>query len=285
MENFSMKKRLRFGLIFVFVLILLFIFLPSNILVEPNITPLDYLSGIPHALLFNKWIIIVPSSTIIVYILGIQIIILGYLFIKDKKTLWGVSLLFWGLGTLLAGTSYQGLGYVLKCEGNEFCDFTSWFELSYLFTTALSIFVMALAFSYDFISKEKQKPLVTYAKSAIVVYTVLLITGTILENRILISYEIFTIFFMPLFVVFFVINIKNYLRDKDELNLSLIKLWIIFLIVNVLYYLYYIPGFTEILYENTGIWFSANDVLHIGLIGWFLYLQFSIKKRMVSSSK
>ncbi|HBG33324.1 MAG TPA: hypothetical protein DDW82_06400, partial [Acholeplasmataceae bacterium] len=121
------------------------------------------------------------------------------------------------------------------------------------------------------------------AKYALIVYTVLLVTGSILENRILISYEIFTVFFMPLFVVFFVINIMNYRKHQDQLNQSFIQLWIWFLIVNVAYYAYYIPGFTESFYENTGVYFSANDVLHIGLMGWFGLMLFNFKKHLLHS--
>jgi hypothetical protein len=279
-----MKKNIIYlALIFMIVLILLYIFMPSGILVEPNITPAEYLNSIPYVTIFNRWIIITPLSTIIVYVLGIQIMLIGSLFIKNHQTVWGISLLFWGLGTLLAGTSYQGLGYELKCRDLIFCQFTSWFELSYLFVTAISIAMMAVAFAQEFLNKDHQKYLVRYAKYALIVYTVLLVTGSILENRILISYEIFTVFFMPLFVVFFVINIMNYRKHQDQLNRSFIQLWIWFLIVNVAYYAYYIPGFTESLYENTGLYFSANDVLHIGLMGWFGLMLFSFKKHLFHS--
>jgi len=276
-----MKKNITIlAVIFVIVLVLLYIFMPSSILVEPNITPIDYLNSIPYVTILNRWIIIVPLSTIIVYALGIQIMLIGYVFIKNRQIVWGISLLFWGLGTLLAGTSYQGLGYELKCRDQVFCQFTSWFELSYLFVTAISIALMAIAFAQEFLSKDRQKYLIRYAKIALITYTVLLVMGSMLENRVLISYEIFTIFFMPLFVVFFVINIINYRKHKDQLNQFFIQLWIWFLIVNVAYYAYYLPGFTESLYENTGIYFSANDVLHIGLMGWFGLMLFIFKKQL-----
>lgn len=191
--------------------------------------------------------------------------------------------MFWGLGTLLAGTSYQGFGYELKCNGYPFCLFTSWFELAYLFLTAISIAIMAIAFAKDFLSKDKQKYLIGYAKIALVVYTIILVLGSIIENKVMISYEIFTLFFMPLFVVFFVINIIGYQKNKDHLNMSFIKLWILFLFVNVMYYAYYLTGLTEGIYIETGFWLSANDILHVGLILWFVYFFLCVKREMKST--
>jgi len=267
-----------YALVVSFIVVLLFLFNPTSILIEPKITPLEFLQGKPYIVLFNGITVIVPTSTFFVYLLGVQILYFGVKLIKNNKNIWGISLIFWGIGTLLAGTSYQGLGYELKCDGNTYCEFTSGFELSYLFITAISISVMAIAFSRDFLDLSKQKALELYAKIALGIYTIILMLGSILENSLLISYEIFSLFFMPLFVVFFVINISNYRKEKDQLNKSFIKVWIFFLVVNVLYYVYYIPGFTESLYSNTGIWFSANDVLHIGLIFWFFYFQSKIIK-------
>lgn len=273
------KKNIITLLIISFVVwILLFVFMPNDILL--NITPDEYLQGKPYIELFGL-VIIVPSSTLIVYILGAQITYLGYLFIKKEYPLWGISLLLWGLGTILAGTSYQGLGYELKCTTDTFCQFTSWFELAYLYVTALSISIMGIAFSKMFVKSSKRILLEGYSKLAIVIYTLILSVGSIISNQIMISYEVFTVFFMPLFLVFFIINIINYKEEKDDLNKSFILLWLLFLVVNISYYAYYIPGLTEILYTNSGIWFSANDVLHVGLILWFLFFQLHTMKRMM----
>jgi len=259
-------------------------FVPNGILLNPLITPQEYLSSKPYIEVFNRWIVIVPSSTIIVYVLGIQIIILGHLFFKEKQKLWGTSLFFWGVGTILAGTSYQGLGYELKCNGQLYCLFTSWFELAYLFVTAISISVMAIAFANRFAKPKVKHYLCGYAKIAIIIYTIILLLGSFLENQIMISYELFTVFFMPLFLVFFVINVINYKDRKNNLDRRFIVLWLFFLVVNVAYYVYYFLNITSTLYSSTGIWFSANDVLHVGLILWFGYFQLSIKKKLVTEN-
>ena len=263
----------------VLVLYLLGVFIPDNLLLEPHITPSEYLSNIPYWTIGNTTLI-VPSSTFFVYLLGIITILLGISFLKLKKEVtnwWGISIVFWGLGAILAGTSYQGLGYELKCSGETYCLFTSWFELSYLYVTAVSITTLAVAIAKSILPKGKQKPLLYYALVSTIIYPIILVLGSILEIRFLISYELFTIFFMPLFVVFFVYSIINYRKQKDELNKTLIIAWILFLIVNVSYYVYFYLGFTELLYDNLGIWFSANDVLHVLLILWMIYIWVKVK--------
>lgn len=246
--------------------------MPYNILIEPNITPIEYLALKPY-IEIESLIIIVPSSTIIVYLLGILILYIGCRFLREKKQLWGFSMIFWGLSTLLAGSSYQGFGYELKCEGYDYCVFTSFLETWYLFFTAISISLLAIAFSKQFYNKSW---LIFYSKIALIIYTALLLIGSIFNVYVLISYELFTVFFMPVFLVLFVINIRNHLKNKQEIDKDFIKLWIIFLLVNLSYYIYYIPGFTDRLYESTTIWFSANDVLHVGLIIWFVYFNFKL---------
>ncbi|XFA98576.1 hypothetical protein ACAG96_06845 [Candidatus Izemoplasma sp. B36] len=273
MNKYLNKQNIIYASIILVVLILLAIFMPKGILMDPLTTPAEYLASKPHVTLFNNLTIIVPSSTIIVYLLGIIILYIGYRLIKLDKKLWGISLIFWGLSTILAGSSYQGFGYELKCEGFEYCIFTSWFELSYLFFTAISIALLAIAFSKDFYNKNW---LIFYSKVALVIYTILLLIGSIFEIYILISYELFTVFFMPIFLVLFIINIRNYRKEHKSIDKSFIFLWILFLIVNISYYIYYLPGFTSSLYDSTGIWFSANDVLHVGLIVWFIYFNYKL---------
>lgn len=249
-------------------------------MLKPLMTPQEFLMTRPYIELNNQLIIIEPSSSIMVFLLGIQILILGFLLIKEGQKLWGISLLYWGIGTLLAGVSYQSFGYELKCNNQTYCLFTSWFELAYLFVTAISISLMAIAFANTFTKNKWNMFLIAYGKLALIVYTLILLLGSFLNNQFMISYELFTVFYMPLFVVFFVINLKNYFANKNSLDYSFIVLWILFLLVNIAYFAYYFLDFTESLYNNTGLWFSANDVLHVALILWFLYFQLKVKKQL-----
>ena len=288
MRGGTMKKTYIIGLISIVVVILsLGIFMPFDIILTPLITPSEYLGSKPYVnlLLAGKTLtIIVPSSTIMVFLLGFQVIYLGLSFLKNKndnaQLWWGIGMLFWGLGTLSAGLSYQGLGYELKCQGLEYCQFTSFPELVYLFLTAISMGALCVAISLTVLRKEKQKLLKYYGMGSVLVYTIVLLIGSIISHQFMISYELFTIFFVPMFVLFFVTSVIQYRENNDELNKTLIITWILFLIVNGSYYVYYFLGFTESIYENTGIWFSANDVLHVALIGWMLYIQFVLKRKI-----
>lgn len=275
------KKNLLYVSIILFVMVWLFIFMPTELFITPLITPEAYLTSKPSIELFNRLIIIVPTSSIIVYLLGIQIIWISIVLIKDHQRVWGISLLFWGIGTILAGTSYQTLGYELKCNNQTNCLFTSWFELAYLFVTAISISLMVKAFAEKFTENNLKKYLKGYGHIALIIYTIILMIGAAMQNQLMISYELFTLFFMPLFLVFFIINIHNFKTNKNKLDYSFIVLWILFLIVNLGYYIYYFLDITSMLYTNTGIWFSANDILHVGLMIWFGYFYFHIRKELI----
>ena len=275
-----MKKRVAIALGVIVLVVLAFF--PVSLVALPEMTPQAYLETIPY-IEIGRNIIITPSSTIIVYLLGLVTLYFGVMLYRQKlsrvKMLWGLTLILWGIGTLLSGTSYQGLGYELKCRGVSLCLFTSWFELSYLFVTAISITVMGYAVAEKTLKDRSKELYLKVVSVGLGVYSVSLVLGTILEIKLLITYEYFLIFFMPYFVSFLIMNIKGYKHHKNDLDKGLIIVWLLMLVVNVVYFIYFFSGIPEGLYENYGVWFSANDVLHIGLIGWMVYIYFVINKK------
>lgn len=273
-----MKKKYVLIVISAIVLLILFLF-PVSLLQTPSLTALEYLEMKPYINIGNI-IIIVPSSTIIVYALGIITIYIGVKLLKLEaayKKQWGISLILWGIGTILAGTSYQGLGYELKCTGQTFCLFTSWFELSYLYMTALSITVMAYAVAKKSLKHKYLDTYLTIVNIGFIFYTLSLLLGTIFEIKLWITYEWFLIFFLLYFVSFFLMNYKSHQKNPNLLDKKLIMVWVLMMVINIVYFIYFYSGIPEVLYQNYGIWFSANDVLHVGLVYWMYTIYQTIK--------
>ena len=212
-------------IVYSFIVFVLMMVFPVGLLLTPSISPIDYLQLKPY-IEIGSLILIVPSSTIIVYLLGIITIYLGYRLsrlVETYKKYWGITLILWGIGTVLAGTSYQGLGYMLKCEGQDLCLFTSWFELSYLYITALSITFMAFTVALKSISKEKLFIYTRVTGIGFVIYSVSLVIGVIFEIRLLVTYEWFLLFFLPYFISFMIINVKSNRMNKNDFDKGLIN--------------------------------------------------------------
>ncbi len=271
------KYILAIGSIIILLLMLIF---PMSILGSPNISPFEYLQSKPY-IEIGSIIILVPSSTVIVYLLGVITIFIGVKLSKLKEIhqkYWGIALILWGIGTILAGTSYQGLGYELKCANQELCLFTSWFELSYLYVTALSITIMAYAVSIKSLDIKYLKIYNKITSIGFVVYSLSLLTGVIFEVKLLVTYEWFLVFFLIYFVSFMVINVSKNRSQQNRLDKGLMNVWISMLVINILYFVYYYSGIGEFLYNNYNMWFSANDVLHVGLIPWMYYIYRVVKQ-------
>ena len=78
---------------------------------------------------------------------------------------------------------------------------------------------------------------------------------------------------------FLIINGWRYAGRKDALDLALLGTWIGLALVLGLYFLYAVMGFTQTLWTR-GLWFSDNDVLHIGLIIWIVYIDRVVAHRI-----
>ncbi|MHA1110417.1 MAG: hypothetical protein ACTSRE_04905, partial [Promethearchaeota archaeon] len=88
------------------------------------------------------------------------------------------------------------------------------------------------------------------------------------------------VFLVPSMLMFFTNNILRYIKNKSRMELMLIFVWLGMAIVMGAYYVAAIMGLTETMWSQ-GIWFSDNDVLHIGLIFWMFYVGFTAKKHVV----
>ncbi len=233
----------------------------------------------------NGIILSQPSSSILVFILAFQTIFAGYQFLKShqeekSRKWWGYSLLFTGIGAFLAGLSYQLLGYELKCRSGDYCHWTNWLEVYYNLTTVIGAGTLLLAVAYSVMTKIWIKRMRIIALIQVILYSFLCLTGAFVPIQFLISYEFLVIFTSPIYVIFLFINGYQFFKYKDLIYKYYIILWIsIFSIIGI-YFIYLNLNITEILWSSN-IWFSANDILHVLMIFWILYIQIKLNPYII----
>lgn len=238
----------------------------DGLLMLPLTTPDEFLARMPHVPLrvFGiEFVLIQPSSTFLVYLLGGIMVLAGGYFLRThraqrSRVYWGIGLILWGLGAIAAGTSYQAFGYELKCRRREACLFTSEFELVYMLLTAYSINFLVASTGYTSLSGKGRKRLIYFSLIDSAAYSVFMLVGALLPVKFLVSYEGFMAFIGMNFVLMFILNIRRYMADKDRLNRNLIFIWLGFLLVNVLYFVFLLGGIGAGLYRNLGIWRSPS---------------------------
>ncbi|MFC2030517.1 hypothetical protein ACFLWA_07315 [Chloroflexota bacterium] len=227
-----------------------------------------------------------PSSTFLVYLLGILAIGLGFNFLRLHRDglpglWWGIALLLWGIGALLAGTSYQAFGYQIKCAGRETCAWTSWWEVVYLMLQQLSMAALLVATAFCCTQGTLQTVLLGYALLSAAVYVVLTFIGGIIPVKSLITFELMVWFSTPVFLIMFVLNGWRYYMLGAPLDLALVGAWLLLLVTMATYWLYDKLELTPKLWaKGRGIWFSQNDVLHTGLILWMIYIAAVVADRV-----
>jgi hypothetical protein len=219
-----------------------------------------------------------PSSSAIVYLLGIITIAIGSYFIQIKGSStaflwWGIALLLWGVGTLLAGTSYQAFGYQIKCKGRKICSWTSWWEVVYLILQQLSVDAMLAAVVFSCTTGKWRLFLICLALIWAAGYTILVLIGALLPVKKLITFELMVWISSPIILILIILNSWRYLQLQNPLDLFLLIAWLFLLIVLTAYWIYDKLDITTRLWaKGDGIWFSQNDLLHIGLVLWMFYL-------------
>ncbi|MFW5861580.1 MAG: DUF6962 family protein [Spirochaetota bacterium] len=260
----------------------------ATIPMSPETTPDQWLKTHPHLnleLFSSAFVLAKPSSSAIVYSLGVLTIIIGILFLlrrenEKSRHWWGLGLLLWGIGTLFAGTSYQAFAWEIKCAGQAFCSWTSWYEVIYMIFEVASINALLVAVAHSTVRGNALKLAKVYGAANMLVYLAVSLTGAVLPSWFMVSFELMMLFCFPGLVAAFVLNLRGYRRKKDPMNRNLVITWLLLLLVMVAYYAYLLSGIAEQLWAD-GIWFSANDVLHIGLILWMLYIAIAVRGRVV----
>jgi hypothetical protein len=125
-----------------------------------------------------------------------------------------------------------------------------------------------------------RKALMAYAIINGLVYLVIVMVGAFLPVKFLISFEFLLVVSAPGICSVFILNIWRYWKLKKGMDLVLLGAWLWMGITISSYFLYYISGRTQNLWTK-GIWFSENDILHIGLILWMFYLAILVAPRLI----
>jgi len=253
----------------------------------PGNRPADYLAGRPHVELSvggTGFVLTEPSSSVFILVLGLLTIGLGVHFLRTRgaersRFWWGLSFIAWGIGALLAGTSYQAFAYEIKSAGRSVSSWTSWWEIFYMLFTVASIGAMTMGVAYASASGRIRKALTVYAVVDVALYFVVCLTGALLPDKFMVSFELMVLFTWPGYVAFFVINVRRFLKSRLALDRSLMVTWVALFIVMGGYYAYLLSGASEALWAR-GLWFNANDFLHVGLIGWMVYIRLRVSKEL-----
>jgi hypothetical protein len=248
---------------------------------SPPRTPQEWLAVQPWTFFevaSHRVIVVQPSTTIIVSALSILALLIGVRFLRSRdgqlsRFWWGVGLLLWGTGGLLAGASYEAFSYAIKCEGRAVCAWTSWFEVAYLILTAWSINAMMLAEAQACSAGGWRQAIALGAGSSALAYSVVVLVGAMVPIRFLVSFELLVLVAAPSILVCLALRASRYRLSRARGDLAALGTWLWLILCVVAYYAYLVLGVSEALWTR-GIWFTENDVLHLGLIAWMLSVVF-----------
>lgn len=254
---------------------------------EPPVDPGSWLAAQPSfelTLGSLRFTIIQPSSSAIVYGLAAITIWAGIRFLrlrdgKRSRGYWGAALLVWGIGTFLAGTSYQAFGYEIKAAGRDVVLWTSAWEVAYMILTVAAVSLMTAGVAASSARGLAARLMRAWAILSAVAYTVFAVAGAVMPDRFMVSFEAMVLFAMPGMILCFVVNVVHWVRARKRHDLLLALAWLGMAVVMAAYFAAYLAGLGPALWRR-GIWFSENDVLHVGLVAWMLYLALVVAPAM-----
>lgn len=219
-----------------------------------------------------------PSSTFWVYLLGVLTVLAGAYFFATQdgqvsRHLWGWSLLLWGVGALVAGSSYQAFGFQLKCQGRKQAIWTNWWEVIYLMLQQISMNLMLVAVAYSTLQGAWLQASIWVATAISIIYVLLTLYGAFAPVKSLITFEFMVQVSTPIVIFFMGLNGWRYVQTGQMLDLTMLGCWLGLVMTMLAYWAYYKMGITNKLWAQ-GRWFSENDVLHVLLILWVIYIPF-----------
>lgn len=257
----------------------------NELLFEPPTTPEQWCETQPcleiGGLTFTQ-----PFGSVLVYLLALLWVAGGVYYWRiregQRSREWmSLALVLGGIGAGLAGTSYQLLGYELKCAGRALCLWTNWFEVAYLMLQAASASAMLIAVAYACAGGALRLWLIIYAAASTAVYLALATWGALSGTRTLIRFETLMVFVAPSFFFLLAIAALRWLRDRDGMDLAILGAGVWLIVTIAAYAAYFTAGLTASFWDGgDGFYLSENDVLHIGMFLFIAYLVAVVAKRL-----
>lgn len=219
-----------------------------------------------------------PLATALVFLLAGLWIGAGAYFWRTRRGQrsrgwFGLALALGGVGAAQAGIVYQAFGFALKCAGREICRAVHGLEVGYSAAQALSVGAMLAAVAYACAAGRLRRGLLGYALLNAALYVAVASAGVMLPSRRLLSFEVLMGFALPGILAVIVIAGRRRARSRGELERALVVAALLLLAVQAAYFGYAAAGLGPLLWaDGAGFYFSANDVLHVGMIGWLAYV-------------
>lgn len=248
---------------------------------EPEIKPEQWCKTRP-CFEINDIIFSEPIGSILVFTLSLLWIIFGLNVLKNKNhqksKLWlGIALVLGGLGVFFAGLSHQAFSYTLKCQHFEFCKLTNSLEISYSLLQNFSVCAMLVAIAFSSTKGIFKRGIFIYSFLNGLIYLTLILIGITIPNKFLLSFEILLLFAFPSILIVFINSSIRYVKFNQSIDKSILYAMVFLVVINFLYFIYLKAEICKVLYKNgEGIYFSENDVLHLGMIFWIIYLVKSV---------
>lgn len=210
-----------------------------------------------------------PWSSALVFALALLWLGVGVYFLASRRgqrsRMWlGTSLILGGLAAGSAGISYQAFSYELKCAGREVCALTNGYEIAYSLLQVASMSAMVIAVAYALATARARRAITVYAALNLVVYVVVTIVGVVVPSAFLLSFELLLLFAVPALIIAAVLAIRRWSESGAH---RILWVLVLLVLVQVAYLIYFALGVTESLWSS-GVYFSANDVLHVGMLIW-----------------
>jgi hypothetical protein len=108
---------------------------------------------------------------------------------------------------------------------------------------------------------------------------IVVLTGAFLPIRFLVSFEFLVLATAPSILTFLGLSAWRYRRAGSRMDLALVGTWLWLGLAVGAYDLYLVLDVTQAL-RTRGIWFSENDVLHVGPIVWMLFIAIVVAPRL-----